>query len=228
MVKDIESIINPKSIAVVGATNRPGSVGSAIFWNILSAGYQGILYPVQPTAQKAYPRLGDIPDKIDLAVANRYCPDSGDFHHGARGRIKECQGGCTWSGSSRSGKGVLAGETVHTVAATMARPSAKGMDSPLQVIMVFCRSLADASSARIYLIFCPILRRRHIRHYNIGAPHKPQFPAGSGIDGGQGSCSGNIGLRTYNSAQGNHLVGHLFAVGYLFICRDHALPFSGT
>ena len=69
MVKDIEAIVSPKSIAVVGATNRPGSVGLAIFSNILNADYQGILHPVNPRARsvhgvKAYPRLLDIPEDI--------------------------------------------------------------------------------------------------------------------------------------------------------------------
>jgi acetyl coenzyme A synthetase (ADP forming)-like protein len=73
MVKDIASIISPKSIAVVGATNRAGSVGLAVFHNILSAGFQGVLYPVNPRARfvqsvKAYPTLQDIPDEVDLAV----------------------------------------------------------------------------------------------------------------------------------------------------------------
>jgi acetyl coenzyme A synthetase (ADP forming)-like protein len=73
MVKDIESIMSPKSIAVVGATNRSGSVGHAVFANILNAGYQGILYPVNPRTKsvqsvRAYPRLMDIPDEIDMAV----------------------------------------------------------------------------------------------------------------------------------------------------------------
>jgi len=36
--KNIKSIMNPKSIAVIGATNRPGSVGLAVFRNILTAG----------------------------------------------------------------------------------------------------------------------------------------------------------------------------------------------
>jgi len=38
MTKDIEFIMNPRSIAVVGATNRPGSIGLAVFRNILGAG----------------------------------------------------------------------------------------------------------------------------------------------------------------------------------------------
>ena len=51
MTKNIDFIMNPSSIAVVGATNRPGSVGLAVFRNILSAGFQGVLYPVNPKAK---------------------------------------------------------------------------------------------------------------------------------------------------------------------------------
>lgn len=73
MIKNIESIMSPRSIAVVGATNRAGSVGQAVFHNLLRAGFEGILYPVNPKARhvngvKAYPCLGDIPDEVDLAV----------------------------------------------------------------------------------------------------------------------------------------------------------------
>ena len=73
-MKRIESIMNPKSIAVVGATNRPGSVGLHVFRNILNAGYTGVLYPVNPGHRsiqgvKAYPELGKIPDEeLDMAV----------------------------------------------------------------------------------------------------------------------------------------------------------------
>jgi len=75
--------MSPRSIAVVGATNRPGSVGLAVFRNILNAGFQGVLYPVNPKAKyvqsvKAYPKLMDIPDEVDLAVvivpAGIVCP----------------------------------------------------------------------------------------------------------------------------------------------------------
>jgi acetyl coenzyme A synthetase (ADP forming)-like protein len=73
MKKDIESVMAPRSIAVVGATNRPGSVGLAVFRNLLTAGFEGVLYPVNPNAKfvqsvKAYPKLTDIEDEIDLAV----------------------------------------------------------------------------------------------------------------------------------------------------------------
>ena len=73
MPKNIQAIMAPTSVAVVGATNRPGSVGLAVFRNILDSGYQGVLYPVNPKARsiqgvKAYPSLADIPDPIDMAV----------------------------------------------------------------------------------------------------------------------------------------------------------------
>jgi acetyl coenzyme A synthetase (ADP forming)-like protein len=73
MVKNIQSIMNPRSVAVVGATNRPGSVGLSVFRNILTTGYKGLLYPVNPHAKsvnsvKAYPTLSDIPDEVDMAV----------------------------------------------------------------------------------------------------------------------------------------------------------------
>ncbi|MFA5554823.1 MAG: acetate--CoA ligase family protein [Phycisphaerae bacterium] len=73
MKQDIEKVMSPRSIAVVGATNRPGSVGLAVFRNLLNAGFEGVLYPVNPKAQsvqsvKAYPNLADIPDDVDLAI----------------------------------------------------------------------------------------------------------------------------------------------------------------
>jgi acetate---CoA ligase (ADP-forming) len=69
----IEALFSPRTLAVVGATNRQGSVGLAVFRNLLDAGFQGVLYPVNPKAKsiqgvKAYPTVSDIPDDIDLAV----------------------------------------------------------------------------------------------------------------------------------------------------------------
>ncbi len=73
MVKDIQSIMSPGSLAVVGATDRPGSVGRAVFDNILNGGYKGVLYPVNPKARsvhsvRAYPSLSEIPEPVDMAV----------------------------------------------------------------------------------------------------------------------------------------------------------------
>jgi len=72
-MNEIDAVINPKSIAVIGATNRPGSVGLAAFRILLQAGYKGVLYPVHPKSKsiqgvKAYPSLMDIPDEVDMAL----------------------------------------------------------------------------------------------------------------------------------------------------------------
>ncbi len=68
-----DRIFNPKSIAVMGATQTPGTVPYDIFHNILSSGYKGVLYPVAPgkrsiSAVPAYRYLTDIQDDVDLAV----------------------------------------------------------------------------------------------------------------------------------------------------------------
>ena len=62
----------PRSVAVIGASTRPGSIGARLFRNLLSEGFTGPLYPVNPNARvvhsvRAYPSVGDIPDEVDLA-----------------------------------------------------------------------------------------------------------------------------------------------------------------
>lgn len=69
----LDGIFSPKSVAVVGVTNTPGTVPYDIFYNILSAGYQGTVFPVAPgkrsiAAVKAFRYVVDIPDDVDLAV----------------------------------------------------------------------------------------------------------------------------------------------------------------
>ncbi|MFP4474831.1 MAG: acetate--CoA ligase alpha subunit [Desulfatibacillaceae bacterium] len=70
---NIKAIMEPRSIAVIGATDRPGSVGRAVVTNILEGGFKGVLYPVNPTARsvvsiRTYPSIGDVPDDVDMAV----------------------------------------------------------------------------------------------------------------------------------------------------------------
>ncbi|OFZ82192.1 MAG: acetyl CoA synthetase subunit alpha [Bdellovibrionales bacterium RIFOXYD1_FULL_55_31] len=69
----LDSIFHPKSVAVVGATEKQGSVGRTILWNLLSNSFGGTIYPINPKRPnvlgiKAYPDLRAVPDKIDLAV----------------------------------------------------------------------------------------------------------------------------------------------------------------
>lgn len=65
-------LLFPRSIAVIGASTKQGSIGNTLFRNLLHTGYGGALYPVNPTAQvvnsvRAYPSVLDIPDEVDLA-----------------------------------------------------------------------------------------------------------------------------------------------------------------
>ena len=69
----LDAIFHPRSIAVVGATEKEGSVGRTILWNLLSSPFGGTVYPINPTRPailgvKAYPSLTAIGEPVDLAV----------------------------------------------------------------------------------------------------------------------------------------------------------------
>ncbi|HEY7079686.1 MAG TPA: CoA-binding protein, partial [Nitrososphaeraceae archaeon] len=69
----IENLVHPTSVAIIGASNRKGSVGNAVMTNILSGGFTGKLYPINPSSDtilglKCYKNILDIDLHIDLAV----------------------------------------------------------------------------------------------------------------------------------------------------------------
>ncbi len=71
--KPLDAFFKPQSIAVIGATDKPGSVGRTILWNLMSSPFGGTIYPVNPKRDnvlgiKAYTDIQDIPAAIDLAV----------------------------------------------------------------------------------------------------------------------------------------------------------------
>jgi acetyltransferase len=66
-------IFTPESVAVIGATDKPGSVGRTLLWNLLSNPFGGTIYPVNPKRRSvlgvsAYPSIRAIPTSIDLAI----------------------------------------------------------------------------------------------------------------------------------------------------------------
>jgi acetyltransferase len=70
---NLNRIFNPKQIAVVGASEKPGSIGNAIMTNLINGKYSGKLLPVNPKYQKlhglpAYKSLAKIEEGIDLAL----------------------------------------------------------------------------------------------------------------------------------------------------------------
>jgi acetate---CoA ligase (ADP-forming) len=71
--EQIQAIFAPRSVAVIGASAKPQSLGRAVFANLLFAGYSGCVYPVNTKAKsvlgvRAYPSVMDVPDDVDLAV----------------------------------------------------------------------------------------------------------------------------------------------------------------
>lgn len=71
--KPLDVIFAPKSVAVVGATEKAGTVGRTILWNLISNPFGGTVYPINPNRPsvlgiKAYPNMRSAPEPIDLAV----------------------------------------------------------------------------------------------------------------------------------------------------------------
>ena len=69
----LQPLLAPSGIALVGATEREGALGRLVYRNLAEAKPQGPLYAVNPKhatvfGAKAYARLGDLPDKVELAV----------------------------------------------------------------------------------------------------------------------------------------------------------------
>jgi acetyl coenzyme A synthetase (ADP forming)-like protein len=69
----MKAVFEPSSIAVVGASRRPGQLGNKLLSNLVQTGFTGALYVVNPNVAelegvKAYPSLADIPGPVDLAI----------------------------------------------------------------------------------------------------------------------------------------------------------------
>ena len=72
-IYNLQKILAPKSLAVVGASDREGSIGRAVLENVIKAGFEGRVYPINPKHDriggfKAYPGLTAVGSPVDLAV----------------------------------------------------------------------------------------------------------------------------------------------------------------
>jgi acetyltransferase len=73
MSENLDSIFRPRSIAIVGTSRKEGTIGRQILHNLVTYGFNGPVYPVNPNAEyvnsiKCYPSVSAIPDQVDLAV----------------------------------------------------------------------------------------------------------------------------------------------------------------
>src|SRR5246500_3086609 len=69
----LDAIFAPHSVAVIGASGRAGSVGRAVLWSLVSSPFGGTVYPISEKRSsvlgiKAYKRVADIPEPVDLVV----------------------------------------------------------------------------------------------------------------------------------------------------------------
>ncbi len=69
----LNSIFAPSNVAVIGATEKPGSVGRTLLWNLISSPFGGTVFPVNPKRNnilgiKAYPNLKSVPEQVELAI----------------------------------------------------------------------------------------------------------------------------------------------------------------
>jgi acetyltransferase len=71
--KPLEAIFSPGTVALIGATEKYASVGRTVLWNLISNPFGGTVYPVNPHRPnvlgiKAYPSIGAVPERVDLAI----------------------------------------------------------------------------------------------------------------------------------------------------------------
>src|ERR671913_560787 len=86
--QQLDSIFRPETVAVIGASERLGSVGRTIMWNLVSSPFGGTVFPVnsrRPSVLgiKAYPSVSEVPARVDLAVIVAPAPE-------VPGIIREC------------------------------------------------------------------------------------------------------------------------------------------
>jgi acetyl coenzyme A synthetase (ADP forming)-like protein len=73
VVQSMNRIMQPKAVAVIGASDETGKIGNSVMKNLINGGYKGQIYPIHPKApeimgHKAYKSVKDVPGEIDAAV----------------------------------------------------------------------------------------------------------------------------------------------------------------
>ncbi|MBA6435105.1 acetate--CoA ligase family protein [Streptomyces sp. GMR22] len=73
ILASMRRLMQPRSVAVVGASNEPGKIGNSVMRNLIDGGFPGEIHPVNPKAddilgRKAYKTVTDVPGEVDVAV----------------------------------------------------------------------------------------------------------------------------------------------------------------
>jgi len=72
-LRSLRYLLSPSSVAVIGASREPGTIGQILFHCIMQNGFSGVVYPINPNADsvmsvKTYPSVLDVPGQVELAV----------------------------------------------------------------------------------------------------------------------------------------------------------------
>ncbi len=72
-IASLQSLLRPRSIAIIGASRRKATIGNRLFHNLLQQEFKGVVYPVNPNAEsvasvKTAPSILDISGAVDLAI----------------------------------------------------------------------------------------------------------------------------------------------------------------
>lgn len=85
-MNNLDTLFNPKSVAIIGASTKELSIGNVITKNLLKYEFKGDIYPINPKAPevrglKAYPSILDVPGDVDVAhisIPSKFVPDAID------------------------------------------------------------------------------------------------------------------------------------------------------
>jgi len=69
----MEAIFNPRSVAIVGASDNPGKLGSHVMRSLIEGRYPGKIFPINPGKDdilgiKTHPSLLHVPEEVDLSI----------------------------------------------------------------------------------------------------------------------------------------------------------------
>jgi acetyltransferase len=69
----LDAFFAPRNIAVIGASEKAGSVGRTLLWNLIGNPFGGTVFPINPKRKsvlgiKAYPSIADVPEPVDLVA----------------------------------------------------------------------------------------------------------------------------------------------------------------
>lgn len=73
ILASMRRLMEPRSVAVIGASNEQGKIGNSVMRNLIEGGFTGDIHPVNPKAddilgRKAYKSVTDVPGEVDVAV----------------------------------------------------------------------------------------------------------------------------------------------------------------